>query len=155
MSEFLRSAGSLSMDEAGKLIALVQAPVGSLVEDIDGTRIVLADVPIRTELLILLHGRYPERVHKAELLDSLSRRSSGAVANELRAMVQAKQLHGKPKEGYTLTQTATGPLSLRWLHSHLPLDRRRVAIATGRCVDTKHCYKCKSPESKFARFINA
>ncbi len=104
MSELLRTAGSLSMDEAGKLIELVQAPVGTLVEEIQGTRIVLADVPIRTEVLILLHGWYPVGVGRAEILKSLSRRSRGAVSNELRAMVRAKLLHGGPDEGYMLTQ---------------------------------------------------
>ena len=65
VSEFLRSAVTLSMDEAGKLIALVQAPVGSVIEEIDGTRLVLADVSIKSELLILLHGRYPDRVTRS------------------------------------------------------------------------------------------
>jgi len=104
MSELLRSASSLSMDEAGKLIALVQTTVGSLVEDIDGTRIVLVDVPIKTELLILLHGRYPERVQKHEILDSLSRRVVDTVTKALRALVDAKQLHGNARDGYVLTQ---------------------------------------------------
>lgn len=104
MSEFVRNAGSLSMDQAGRLIALVQAPVGALVEEIDGTRIVLADVPIKAELLILLHGRYPDRTTKAELMGSLTRRNSGSVDNVLRALIQAKRAHGDTKEGYVLTQ---------------------------------------------------
>lgn len=81
MSELVRSVGALDMDEAGKLIALVQAPMGPVVEDIDGTRIVLADIPIKAELLVLLHGRYPDRTMKAELERSLIRRNAGSVNN--------------------------------------------------------------------------
>lgn len=108
LSEFVRSAGSISMDEAGKLIALVQAPVGSLVEEIDGTRIVLADLPIKTELIVLLHSRHPERTSKAQLMRSLSRRNSGSVDNALRALIHAKMAHGDPKTGYVLTRNGYG-----------------------------------------------
>jgi hypothetical protein len=104
MSELVRSTGSISMDEAGRLIALVQAPVGTLVEEIDGTRIVLPDLPIKAELLLLLHGRYPERSSKAELMGSLSRRNAGSVDNALRALIHAKKVHGDLKNGYVLTQ---------------------------------------------------
>jgi hypothetical protein len=47
------------VQEAGALIELIQAPVGTLVEEIDGTRLVHADVPVRTEILILLYSHYP------------------------------------------------------------------------------------------------
>ena len=55
-AELLRHAARVPMQEAGALIELIQAPVGTLVEEIDGTRIVHADVPIRTEILLLLHS---------------------------------------------------------------------------------------------------
>jgi hypothetical protein len=105
MSEFLRNATSVSMDEAAALIALVQAPVGTLVEDIDGTLIVLADVSIRDELLLLLHSRYPERVSKGDVDKSLSRRNAGSVRKALSDLHHLKLAHGDAKNGYHLTQT--------------------------------------------------
>jgi hypothetical protein len=54
MAELIRSATGISLQEAGALIELVHAPVGTLVEDIDSTRLVHADVSVRVELLILL-----------------------------------------------------------------------------------------------------
>src|SRR5207249_2219977 len=59
MAELLRNASGISMQEAGALIELVQAPVGTLVEEIDGTRLVHADVGLQGEVLILLHSHYP------------------------------------------------------------------------------------------------
>ena len=50
------------MQQAGELIDLVQAPVGTLVEEIDGTRIVHADLPIEGEILVLLHSQHPKPV---------------------------------------------------------------------------------------------
>lgn len=47
MSEMLRIASGLTMQQAGDLIALVHTPVGSLVEEIGGVRIVLAEVSVR------------------------------------------------------------------------------------------------------------
>jgi hypothetical protein len=59
-AELLRSATGVSMQEAGALIELIQAPVGTLVEEIDGTRLVHADTSVKGEILILLHSHYPE-----------------------------------------------------------------------------------------------
>jgi hypothetical protein len=42
------------------LIDLIQAPVGSLVEEIGGTRLVQADLTIGGEILVLLHSQYPQ-----------------------------------------------------------------------------------------------
>ncbi len=105
MSEFLRNATSVSMDEAAALIALVQAPVGTLVEEIDGTTIVLADVSIKDELLVLLHSRYPDRVGTTDVEKSLSRRNAGSVRNALRDLHHQKLAHGNAKDGYHLTQS--------------------------------------------------
>jgi hypothetical protein len=55
MAELIRSASGVTMEEAGALIELVQMPVGALVEEIDGTRLVHADLSIPGEILILLH----------------------------------------------------------------------------------------------------
>jgi hypothetical protein len=104
MAELIRSASGVTMEEAGALIELLQMPVGALVEDIDGTRLVHADVSMRGEILILLHSHYPERVAAANILSSMSARSAGGVRNELRRLRNEKMLHGDSKTGYRLTR---------------------------------------------------
>lgn len=104
MAELLRNASGVSMQEAGSLIELIQAPVGTLVEDIDGTRLVHAETSVKGEILILLHSHYPERVPVSDILKSLSARSPGSVKNRLRELRTVKLLHGDGKAGYRLTQ---------------------------------------------------
>ena len=92
------------MQEAGALIALVQVPAGELVEDIDGVRIVHADVPTKIEILILLHSHYPDPVSRTAINKSLSRRNPGTLGNSLRELVEKKLIVGGGEEGYRLTQ---------------------------------------------------
>ena len=103
-AELLRHATSVSMQEAGALIELVQAPVDTLVEEIDGTRLVHADVSVRTEILILLHSYYPDVVPVETVFKGLSRRSVGTVRNRLRDLDAQKLLHGNTRAGYRLTR---------------------------------------------------
>lgn len=103
-AELLRHATGVSMQEAGALIELVQAPIGTLVEEIGGTRLVHADVSVRSELLILLHSHYPDAVPVQDVLRSLSRRSAPSVRNRLRELHTDKFAHGDSKVGYRLTQ---------------------------------------------------
>ena len=102
-AELLRHATGVSMQEPGALIELVQAPVGTLVEEIDGTRLVHADVPVRTEILILLHSYYPDTVPVESVIKGLSRRNSGTVRQRLRDLYVQKLAHGDTKSGYRLT----------------------------------------------------
>ena len=104
-AELLRHATGVSMQEAGILIDLVQAPVGTLVEEIDGTRLVHADVSVRTEVLILLHSYYPDVIPVESVFKGLNRRSVGTVRNRLRDLHAQKLLHGNNKTGYRLTRT--------------------------------------------------
>ena len=104
MAELLRHASGLTMQEAGAMIELIQAPVGTLVEEIDGVRLVHADVSARGEVLILLHSHYPERVPVKAILESMSGRSAESVRNRLGELRVAKLLHGDGKVGYRLTQ---------------------------------------------------
>lgn len=104
MAELIRNASGLTMQQAGAFIELVQAPVGILVEEIDGTRLVHADVSIRAEILILLHSRYPERISVSDMLASMKARSPGSVRNRLGEMTDDKLVHGSAKDGYRLTQ---------------------------------------------------
>ncbi|WP_395945333.1 hypothetical protein [Brevundimonas sp.] len=103
MAELFRTASGLSMQEAGNLVAIVQAPVNTLVEEIGDTRLVLPDVSARAELLLLLHSHYPELVTVPDALRSLSRRSAKTVRNRLRDLHDEKLAHGSAKDGYRLT----------------------------------------------------
>jgi hypothetical protein len=104
MAELIRAATGVSMQEAGALITLVQVPVGELVEDIDGVRLIHADVSTKTEILILLHSHYPDRVSRAAINESLSRRNPGTIGNTLRDLVERKLIVGDARNGYLLTQ---------------------------------------------------
>lgn len=104
MAELLRNASGITMQEAGSLIELVQSPVGTLVEEIDGIRLVHADVSVKGELLILLHSHYPERIAVSEIVQSMKARSPGTIRNRIAELRDAKILHGEPRIGYRLTQ---------------------------------------------------
>jgi hypothetical protein len=104
MAELLRNATGVPMQEAGVLIARLQVPVGTLVEEIDGLRLVHADTSIRGEILILLHSHYPDSVAVAYILKTMSARNDGSVKNRLSELRTEKLLHGDGKTGYRLTQ---------------------------------------------------
>lgn len=104
-AEFLRNATGTSMEEAGALIELVQVPVGTLVEEIDGTFLVHAKTSTVDEILILLHSQYPDRLLTADILKSMGGRSAKAVKNRLGEMKLDKLIHGDAKLGFRLTQT--------------------------------------------------
>lgn len=104
MAELFRIATGLTMKEAGELIDLVQTPVDTLVEEIDGTRIVHADLPIESEILVLLHSLYPTPTPVRSVEDSLIARSSKSVRNKLSDMKYRKLVHGDTAKGYRLTK---------------------------------------------------
>jgi hypothetical protein len=104
MAELLRNASGASMQEAGELIELVQTPVGTLVEEIEGTHLVHANVSVRAEILILLHSRYPEKVLLEDLKDSMRGRSVASIKNRIGELRLAKLIHGDSKQGFRLTQ---------------------------------------------------
>jgi hypothetical protein len=108
MAELVRNASGITMEEAGVMIDRVQTPVGSLVEEIDGTRLVHANVSTGVELLILLHSHYPERVAPATIMKSMSTRSAGTLRNVLSGLRAKKLVHGDAKAGYKLTQAGHG-----------------------------------------------
>lgn len=104
MAELLRNATGVPMQDAGALISQLQVPVGTLVEEIEGLRLVHANTSVRGEILILLHSYYPERVVVADILKTMSARSGGSVKNRLGELRREKLLHGDSNTGYRLTQ---------------------------------------------------
>ena len=103
MAELIRNATGITMDAAGKLIELVQAPVGTLVEEIEGVRLVHADASARVQILILLHSHYPEKVAVPDILKSLHTQNASSVQNRLGEMRTENLLFGDKNGGYRLT----------------------------------------------------
>jgi hypothetical protein len=83
VAELLRNASGVTMQEAGVLIELLQTPVGTLVEEIDGVRLIHGKVSTRTEVLILLHSHYPEKVAPTDIVRTTSTRSAASVRSRL------------------------------------------------------------------------
>jgi hypothetical protein len=91
------------MQEAGRLLEIVQAPIGTAVEDFGSHKLVLPDLSVREELLLLLHASHPNRVSTTDLLAPTPRRTAGSVPRDLQQMWAAKLLDGDAKTGYRLT----------------------------------------------------
>lgn len=104
LSELIRSANGESMEETGKLIEQINTPIGSLVEDFEGHRLVLGDLSTREEIMVLLHSYYPEVVSIAWIISSLNRRSEGTVRNVLRTLRAGKLIEKIDRSRYRLTQ---------------------------------------------------
>ena len=104
MAELVRCATGLTMEEAGTLIQLVHAPVGTLVEEIDGVRIVHAKVSTRVEILLLLHSRYPDPVTSAQLVEWVER-NGAATRARLSELRRERLIAGNGNKGFKLTST--------------------------------------------------
>jgi len=102
MAEMLRCATGISMDEAGALIRLVNAPIGTLVEEIDGTRLVHARVSLRVEILLLLHSKHPDPVTTVQLVE-WTRKSRATISARLSDLKSDRQIVGDGKKGFKLT----------------------------------------------------
>jgi len=104
LAELLRLTSNLTMEQAGALIAQVQAPIGGLVEDFGTRRIVLADLSVGNQILVLLHSHYPEAVTRKVILDSLDRNSQRTIKNNLSALWREKTIENVEDKRYVLTQ---------------------------------------------------
>jgi hypothetical protein len=103
VAELLRRASGISMQDAGRLIDMVQAPIGAAVEDFGTHKLVLPDLSIKEELLLLLHASNPDRVTLVDLLASTKRRSADSVRRVVRQMWATKLVDGNTQVGYRLT----------------------------------------------------
>ncbi|HKA16613.1 MAG TPA: hypothetical protein VKH41_16445 [Myxococcota bacterium] len=92
MAELIRLCSAVPMAEAGRLVDLVQAPVTALVEVHDQGRLVLADVPARDEILVLLHSCYPESMPRAAIAQALERRAAKTVSKAIRELWTKKSM---------------------------------------------------------------
>ena len=102
MAELIRCATGITMEEAGGLIRTVSAPVGTLVEEIDGVVLVHAKVPMRLEILLILHSRHPDSVTLVQLVDWIGK-SSSATRSRLIELRKERLIIGENKTGFKLT----------------------------------------------------
>lgn len=104
LAELVRLSAGISMEAAGKVIDLINAPIGALVEEVAGRRIVHADVSAPNEIVILLQSHYPEPLPLSAIVHSLNRRNAKAVGNAARELYSRKLIEGDGKTGYVLTR---------------------------------------------------
>lgn len=104
MAELLRTATGITMEEAGALIELVRLPVGTLVEEIDGARMVHAKVPLRLEILFLLHSQHPTPVTAAQLVEWVGK-NAAATRSRLSELRKRRLIVGNASKGFKLTST--------------------------------------------------
>lgn len=102
MAELVRCATGITMEEAAALIELVRAPVGTLVEEIDGVRIVHARVPLRLEILLFLHSQHPTPARSAQLVDWAGK-SSAVIRSRLSELRRQRLIVGDGNKGFRLT----------------------------------------------------
>jgi len=106
MAELIRNASGIGMEAAGKLIELLQVPVGTLVEEIEGTRLIhAADASVRVQIQILLHSHYPDRVSVHSIVKSLHTEKEVSIKKRLVEMRGENLIFGDIQNGYKLTQT--------------------------------------------------
>ena len=103
LAELIRTITTMPMEEAGRLIEQVQAPVGGLIEDLGGKKLVLADLPARDEVLLLLHSRYPDSCSVADLIAWADRRDASTVRKNAKELWKRRLVEGDARAGYKLT----------------------------------------------------
>jgi hypothetical protein len=104
MAEMVRAASRCTIAEANALLRRICAPVGGVVEDFGDRKLVLADLPVREEILVLLHSEYPRSLGQRQITDSLDRSSTRSVLNALKTAWRQRLVEGTPEAGYTLTR---------------------------------------------------
>jgi hypothetical protein len=104
LAEFLRHSSNISMEEAGRLIAQVESPLCTIVEDFGAHRLVLANFSTREELLVLFHSIYPEQTNINFLYRSLTRKDKSTVRRALKLLWEDKFIENVSVSEYKLTQ---------------------------------------------------
>jgi hypothetical protein len=103
LAELIRTVTNVPMEQAGRLIDQVQAPVGGLIEDFGGKKLVLARMTAREEILILLHSHYPDFVPLADLMASADRRDKSTVRKVIKLLWEERLVQLAKNKGYKLT----------------------------------------------------
>jgi hypothetical protein len=105
LAELLALASGVKGDDAARLVAEIQLPVGGLVEAIDGRKIVHAEMTVKDEALVLLMTSYPEPMTVTELSRSMDRRSPGSVRATASVLWKEKLVHRAEDKRVVLTES--------------------------------------------------
>jgi|Deesub1362A_J573_1020465.scaffolds.fasta_scaffold01793_7 hypothetical protein len=106
MTEFVRIASKLPLDDAKTIIEKIQRPVVPIIETIMGRPLVLNNtLTVEEEILLILYNEYSKEspTTRKYLGKSLDRRSSGAISNTLKSMWKKRLIEGNSRDGYRLT----------------------------------------------------
>lgn len=103
LTELVRQYITNDIHKAGEIIEFIQLPVSTVIESIDGRKIIHANLSVKEEILIVLYSIYPERISERKLNVSLDRRAKNSVYKALRSLWDDKRVHENAKL-YTLTQ---------------------------------------------------
>jgi hypothetical protein len=104
LAELLALASGVPGDDAARLVAEVQLPVGGLVEAIDGRKIVHAYMTVQDEALVLLMSEYPEPITVTDLSRSMDRRNPGSVRSTVSVLWKEKLVHRGKDRKIVLTE---------------------------------------------------
>jgi hypothetical protein len=118
LAELIRNVSALPMQQAGALVEQVTVPIGGLVQDFGGRKLVLATMSIPEEILVVLHSHHPAAVTLASLRASLNRRSPKRVQEASRKLWAAKEIEGSAEAGYGLTHPGFDR-AVRIIQAHL------------------------------------
>lgn len=103
MAEIIRSSSNITMEEAGALVELVQAPVGTLVEEIEGIRLVHVKASVRVKILVLLRHCYPDYMMVVDIQRSVNGLSAKSLRSRISELKNSNLIFGNQKTGYRLT----------------------------------------------------
>ena len=103
LAEMVREAKSITMEEAGALIDRLRAPIGPLIEEIDGTRLVHANTSLRGKILILLHSCYPYYMSIDEICTAVNSVPNSSVRSRISELKCKGLIFRKPQNGFRLT----------------------------------------------------
>lgn len=104
LTEIIRHYITNDIHKAGEIVEFIQLPVNSVIESIDGRKIIHAKLSVKEEILVLLYSYYPERLTELEIGKSLDRRAKNSIYKGLRALWDEKLIHENQKL-FTLTQS--------------------------------------------------
>jgi hypothetical protein len=106
LTEFVRIATQMPLEDALAVIDDIQSPVYPLVEEILGRPLVLNDnLTTAKEALVILYNEYPKdgTVSRSFLGRALDRRSPSAVTKALARLHEKRLIEGNSRIGYRLT----------------------------------------------------
>ena len=111
LSEIIRQAKGISMVEASPIIEEIESPIGPIVEDIEGKRLVLGKLPIKDEVLVYLLSVYPKVLRANEITKIMDRRRPESFRKVLRNLWKQKMIQNVNK-GYMLTSIGLNQANL-------------------------------------------